>query len=381
MQAILTLGLGLGLCFSGSAFAQEQVCPASKAQVVKTTGTQECTGQKSECSGQEERLTSARVQKLIEGCDKGCEASKAQLTALKKAAGTECNQELLTKVQGLEKGCAGGCETSKATLTKLSSLTKLGSAVQEPKAEKKVVVAGKPVEVKTSERVAKLVENCDKGCEASKTQLTAIKKVAGTECNKELVTKIQGWEKGCEGGCETSKAQLTAIKTALGDEKKADKKTEASLSETTAQLVKWSEGGCTASTAKLTAMKKAAGTECCEDLVTKIQAWEKGCAGGCETSKTQLTAVKKAMTDAGAVKTEKKVEKSGDASVSDSVAQLVKYSESGCAASTAKLAALKKECGTECCEELVTKVKALEGNCAKGCDASKAKLESLRTKL
>ncbi|MBL8899149.1 MAG: hypothetical protein JNM84_16035 [Planctomycetes bacterium] len=372
MQAILTLGLGLGLCFSGSAFAQEQVCPASKAQVVKTTGTQECTGQKSECSGQEERLTSARVQKLIEGCDKGCEASKAQLTALKKAAGTECSQELLTKVQGLEKGCAGGCETSKATLTKLSS------AVQEPKADKKVVVAGKPIEVKTSERVAKLVENCDKGCEASKTQLTALKKVAGTECNKELVTKIQGWEKGCEGGCETSKAQLTAIKTALGDEKKVEKKTEASLSETTAQLVKWSEGGCATSTATLTAMKKAAGTECCNDLVTKIQAWEKGCAGGCETSKAQLTAVKKAMTDAAPAK---KVEKKTDASMSDTVAQLVKYSEGGCAASTAKLAALKKECGTECCEELVTKVKALEGNCAKGCDASKAKLESLRTKL
>jgi hypothetical protein len=365
MQAILNLGLGFALAFTGSALAQEQVCPASKGQ------TTQCTGQKSECSGQEERVTSARVQKLIEGCEKGCETSKAQLTAIKKAAGTECSKELLTKVQGWEKGCEAGCEKSKATLTKLS----VAASTQDPKPAKD---AKKVVEPKVSERVAKLVEGCDKGCEVSKTQLTAVKKAAGTECSKELLTKIQGWEKGCEGGCETSKTQLTAIKKALGDEQKKVEKTEAPLSETTAQLVKWSEGGCAASTAKLTAMKKAAGTECSKELLTKIQGWEKGCAGGCETSKTQLTAVKKALTDAGA---EKKVEKKGDASVSDTVAQLVKHSEAGCSASAAKLAELKKACGTECCEELLTKVKTLEGNCAKGCPASKAQLETLRTKL
>ncbi|MCB9881510.1 MAG: hypothetical protein H6834_06955 [Planctomycetes bacterium] len=364
--------LSLGIALPGLALAQESSCQGQKAS--------SCQSQTSTCQepkANESLLTSAELTKIVAAAEKGCATSQARLTAIKKACGTECSQELAKKVAQMETSCQSGCPISKSMLTSL----KTAGVPQEPVKKEAVKTA------KLSDEVAQLVKYSENGCAASAEKVAALKKACSTECSQELLTKIQKLETGCSQGCEQSKAQLTSLQDIVkGQQAKQAKKVEKveakTLSEEVAQLVNYSENGCAASTLKVAWLKKACDTECSQELLTKIKTLESNCDHGCAASKAQLTSLREILKAQPAkqqkVEKAEKTEKVETKTLSEEVAQLVKYSENGCAASTAKLTSLKNAAHTECCQELLTKIKTLESNCAHGCAASKAQLTSLR---
>lgn len=339
----LVIALVLGLAYGVS--AQCPGCPGEKSSETGKIVKKEATQEKKDCdkvceSGQccQEETASAKLASLAKKAEGGCEASKAKLAAIKKELGTECCSEVGTKLAALEKNSAGGCKESSA---KLASLKKIMDGAQDKKEAKKEEAkkevkkeeCGKEcdtgsccAEETASAKLATLAKNAEKGCEASKAKLAAIKKELGTECCDDASKKLAALEKNSAGGCKESAAKLASVKKMMdGDAKKEVKKeakkeecgkecdtgsccAEETVSGKLATLAKNAEGGCEASKAKIAAVKKELGTDCCSEVGTKLATLEKNAAGGCKESAAKLASLKKIMTG-DAKKEEKKEEK------------------------------------------------------------------------
>ena len=202
----------------------------------------------------------------------------------------------------------------------------------------------------------------------------------------------------CPGSCGQEKAGEKGQVVKKQEEKKQEEKKsccqdeKAGYTAKLATLAKNAENGCESSKAKLAAMKKELGVECCSEFSAKVAELEKNAGNGCESSKAKLVKLfadqdkKEAKKDEKKPVEAKKEECSGKEcepsaccegeTASAKLAALVKAS-ANCKESAAKLAAMKKEMGTEKDADLVAKVAELEKNAGKGCDTSKAKLAKM----
>ena len=255
-------------------------------------------------------------------CSSPCGGAEAKVSEKKKSdCQAACGGETVVKKDAKKDDCASACGATVAAKAKKDGEC-CGSTTVAAKAKQDGQCCGDTVAAKAKK---------DGECCGSTTVAAKAKK---DDCGS-----------SCEPNCCDEAELLT-------------------LSKQVKAMAANAEKGCGTAKETLAALKKQCGTDCCGEFMETLTKLEAAAKDGCETSKTKLGKMLALV-------------KNKQMPLSAHIAKWTKASKNGCDKSATLLTALKKQCKTECCDDLGKMVVKWEEGAKNGCESSKKHLMEL----